>query len=255
MGLAGSATRGAPAGVLDATLTPDVLGALQVDIKLAKDCITEIREELGTDAVTIGDQVFQSRSALTSLFTKESVPSQAFVCFPDALALMAVSHRQGLEGDGEALDSQVKLRKSGFSSVEEAKVANFFLLAIPAHFGLAPKTGASAHDSRTLPGVPTHNDWDSGNGYVGLAYELASDIGSGSKDVVELMPYLVSPDARTLATQMQQAAERFVTALITWINKTMINIQQRLLASNKEAWNLTAHCVRTALRLPARGRK
>ena len=119
---------------------------------------------------------------------------------------------------------------------------------------LAPKTGASARDSRTLPGVPTHNDWDSGNGYVGLAYDLASDVEAGSKDIAELMPYLVSPDVRALATWMQQAAKRFVTSLITWINQTMINIQQRSLASKVEAWNLTAHCVRTVFDLLTKAR-
>ena len=254
LGFAGSATGGTSAGAPAATLPPDAIGALQEEVKFVKDCIVEIRDELGADAVTIGDQVFQSRSALTSLFTKESVPPQAFCCFPDALGLMGVSHRRGLEGDGEALDYQVKLRKSGFATVEEAKVANTFLLAIPAHFGSAPKTGASARDSRTLPGVPTHNDWDSGNGYVGLAYDLAADVEAGAKDISELMPYLVSPDVRALATWMQQAAKRFVTSLITWINQTMISIQQRSLASKGEAWNLTAHCVRTVFDLLTKAR-
>ena len=234
--------------------SPDAFSALAAEIKFVKDSLSELRDDLGSEAVSVGTYDFPSMSALGAFITQEGIPPTGFVCFPDALALLAVAHRSGLNGADEAIDFEVKLKKSGYKTQEEAKVAGSFMLALPAHFGVAPRTGAASRDSRMLPGVPTYGDWDSDNGYVGLTYDLKTDVEAGALSVAEFNAYLAPGASAGLAAAMQTKSLEFVTALSTWISKTYPAIQQKTMASSKEAWNLTAHCVRTVLDLLTKAR-
>ena len=223
--------------------------SLLADIHFLKESLSEIRDEIGAGTVTIDDKTFSSRANLAAFLTEQSVPEGGFAVFIDAMGLLAVSHRQGMNDDMDCLTYQDKMRKSGFDTVEESKVANSFMQAIPAHFGAAPATGALARDSRVLPGVLSFKDWESGNGHIGLMFDITSDIASGKKALQEICQAKLRGEASSVARQMIADSHTFLKSLLTWITKTYNNTQQRTMASPKEAWALTAHCTRTIFNL------
>ena len=118
---------------------------------------------------------------------------------------------------------------------------------LSAMFGKVPASGFTRCD-RSLPGLPTYEDWESGCGTKGARPTLAANL-SGSSTMVDNLSLVLEGEARDVDVAMHNLSVKFLGELSLWMSTQYLQDRVHSGTSEKECWSFVSHCVRTVFRL------
>ena len=216
-------------------------------IKVLEAQIKDMQDEMAASSVQMGTVTFVSRSHAKAWMDLNRCPPRTCIFFLDALSMLALMH-SGSESAKAAAEFASITKKVGYETTDEALVVTSFNLELPEAFGTLPKSGI-ARDSRVLPALPTFQEWDGGDGYLGLRVELAHKLNEFLGPMGQHYRNCLTGEALIIANEMLAASKLFISDLSTWINTTFQDTRARTMASEKEAWSLISHCVRVIFKL------
>jgi hypothetical protein len=115
---------------------------------------------------------------------------------------------------------------------------------LPAIFGKVPKSGVTKGD-RSLPGLPTYEEWESSCGTDGARPALATSLRQQSEIFREGIKLGLEGEVREVALTMLMFSSKFIADLLLWMSPQYLHDRVRSGTTEKECWLFISHCVRT----------
>ena len=166
---------------------------------------------------------------------------------------MALKLGTTLEDAAADADFKSKVRKNGYTTIDEANVASSFSRSLPAFFGKPTPT-----ESRKLPALKTADAWEPKTMVDGARDVLDRLLVAAGRELQSVSMDFLSDEGLLVAQSCIQSAVKFVTDLSTWMSREYVELLKRG-GSEVECWCLISHCVRAVFkdlheaRMPGRG--
>jgi hypothetical protein len=234
---------------------PEFLSMMELttEVKVLKEEVSKLKEEMGDQPIAMGGIAFRSKSVLQSwLVLNVSAPAEellvkrndAYICFPDATALLALAY---LEIGGEAdLAHEAAVRKAGYVSAEEAAFQDSYKSNLPKVFGKTTGVGGSRGDTRVLPGVKTNAEFESGLGFQSYKVTLSTAVRDKANRLKSKAKEDLSAEGFMVASACILHAESFITQLLQWMSTTYTALcKQSGTSASKDNWLYVSHAVRS----------
>ena len=215
--------------------------------------LTELKNQMQAKAVVIGGRTFKSRAEVKSWLALHARAGPAYVFFVDVHSLMALKLGTTLEDAAADADFESKVRKNGYTTIDEANVASSFSRSLPAFFGKPSPT-----ESRKLPALKTADAWEPKTMVDGAQDVLDRMLVAAGRELQSVSMEFLQGEGLLVAQSCIQTAVKFVTDLSTWMSREYVELLKRG-GSEVECWGLIAHCVRAVFedlheaRMPGRG--
>jgi hypothetical protein len=215
--------------------------------------LTELKNQMQAKAVVIGGRIFKSRAEVKSWLALHARAGPAYVFFVDVHSLMALKLGTTLEDAAADADFESKVRKNGYTTIDEANVASSFSRSLPAFFGKPSPT-----ESRKLPALKTADAWEPKTMVDGARDVLDRMLVAAGRELQSVSMDFLQGEGLLVAQSCIQTAVKFVTDLSTWMSREYVELLKRG-GSEVECWGLIAHCVRAVFedlheaRMPGRG--
>ena len=222
-------------------------------LNLLEAQLTELKNQLQAKSVTIGGRIFKSRAEVKSWLAPHARAGSAYVFFVDVHSLMALKLGTTLEDAAADADFESKVRKNGYTTIDEANVASSFSRSLPAFFGRPTPT-----ESRKLPALKTADAWEPKTMVDGARDVLDRLLVAAGREVQSVSMDFLQGEGLLVAQSCIQTSVKFVTDLSTWMSREYVELLKRG-GSEVECWGLIAHCVRAVFedlheaRMPGRG--
>ena len=117
--------------------------------------LLELSNQLQAKSVSIAGRIFKSRAEVKSWLALRARAVPAYVFSVDEHSLMALKLGTTLEDAAADADFESKVRKNGYTTIDEANVASSFSRSLPSFFGKPTPT-----ESRKLPALKTADAWE-----------------------------------------------------------------------------------------------
>ncbi len=215
--------------------------------------LTELKNQMQAKAVVIGGRIFKSRAEVKSSLALHARAGPAYVFFVDVHSLMALKLGTTLEDAAADADFESKVRKNGYTTIDEANVASSFSRSLPAFFGKPSPT-----ESRKLPALKTADAWEPKTMVDGARDVLDRLLVAAGRELQSVSMDFLQGEGLLVAQSCIQTAVKFVTDLSTWMSREYVELLKRG-GSEVECWGLITHCVRAVFedlheaRMPGRG--
>jgi hypothetical protein len=219
-------------------------GLSMVEFQKLEARVLAVEERLKAEKITVGGESFASRSAVAAFMSLYAPGPEAYIYFMDAPMLLSLAFSGDASSSDQVLSFESMSLKAGYKSSEEANVVASFRLELPAFFGKDSKNSLAARDMRVLPAIPTHAQFDSGDGYVGVRHTLDKGIEAAQQTYMEGASLYMKQEASFVARQMISESATWLRALSHWMSQTHTDLTNRG-ADTKDAWQLISHGVRT----------
>ncbi len=218
------------------TLGEDV-NSLKIQIKL-------LESRLPThNLLKLGGQMFQSRPDI-ALFVETKMPTNSFSMFHDVITLMERLSGSYIERT-EVINEWYQATKVGLDECEARHVVSF-KITYPTVFGYVKEGTSNA--KHHLPAVKSFKEWNAFDAESGVK----SFILNGMEDLkVQLYQDISSffdtdqhYDARVLAHDMHSKSQIFVAEMCNWMDMFYQELLTTSEATEEEAWELVAACIK-----------
>ena len=215
--------------------------------------LLELKNQMQAKAVTIGGRTFKSRAEVKAWATLHARAGPSYVFFVDVHSLMALKLGTTLEDAAADADFESKVRKNGYTTIDEANVASSFSRSLPSFFGKPTPT-----ESRKLPALKTAEAWEPKTMVDGAREVLDRLLVAAGRELQSVSMDFLQGEGLLVAQSCIQTAVKFVTDLSTWMSREYVELLKRG-GSEVECWGLIAHCVRAVFedlheaRMPGRG--
>ena len=215
--------------------------------------LLELSNQLQAKSVSIAGRIFKSRAEVKSWLALHARAVPAYVFFVDVHSLMALKLGTTLEDAAADADFESKVRKNGYTTIDEANVASSFSRSLPSFFGKPTPT-----ESRKLPALKTADAWEPKTMVDGARAVLDRLLVAAGRELQSVSMDFLHGEGLLVAQSCLQTAVKFVTDLSTWMSREYVELLKRG-GSEVECWGLIAHCVRAVFedlheaRMPGRG--
>jgi hypothetical protein len=192
----------------------------------------------------IGRENFQSRADV-ELFTKNYVPTNAFILFHDVMTLLESLSAAHVERR-DFLQEWYQSSKVGVSEAHARHMASFCLV-LPTVF-VRTKEGAPITSKHQLPAVKSFKEWNTFDGVSGvkgfitagmedLKYQLRQDIEQRFVEESQVK-------AKILALEMHELSQSFVMEICSWLDSFYQELVITSEAAEEEAWEVVGACIK-----------
>ena len=222
-------------------------------LNLLEAQLAELKNQLQAKSVMIGGRIFKSRAEVKSWLVLHARAGPAYVFFVDVHSLMALKLGTTLEDAAADADFESKVRKNGYTTIDEANVASSFSRSLPAFFGKPTPT-----ESRKLPALKTAEAWEPKTMIDGARDVLDRLLVAAGRELQSVSMDFLIGEGLLVAQACIQSAVKFMTDLSTWMSREYVELLKRG-GSEVECWGLISHCVRAVFedlheaRMPGRG--
>lgn len=216
-----------------------------VDDLLYKFELIESRSK--SQAITFSDNeeltLLSPKDAL--LFVNDHVSSSSFECFVDMFALIDISATSPID-DEDFISTQHSSSKSGFISVNEAKIGASLNRSTPRSF-CTKASHAAATDSigsvdRRFPLVKVRSYWVNRGGVEGIKSQLVKSVNREVAKVNSQMSHSLRNKGYTLAAKYLSESHQCFNDFVTWSEAFYIQLMGMSEVTEKEAWELILEC-------------
>jgi hypothetical protein len=215
--------------------------------------IAELKNQMQAKSVTMGGRSFKSRAEVKAWAALNARAGPSYVFFVDVHSLMALKLGTTLEDAAADADFESKVRKNGYTTIDEANLASSFSRSLPSFFGKPTPT-----ESRKLPALKTAEAWEPKTMVDGAREVLDRLLVAAGRELQSVSMDFLQGEGLLVAQSCIQSAVKFVTDLSTWMSREYVELLKRG-GSEVECWGLIAHCVRAVFedlheaRMPGRG--
>jgi hypothetical protein len=216
--------------------SPDL--ALQVTTLQAQ--VKLLQQRIVGDGVQIGAKVFQSFDDLRAWIPLK-LPNRRYGLFVDAVSLLDFFTAIGHVDAEQTFTSYYSQKRTGFTSMYEARVAASVQNLFPMVFGKSESAGLDTSDK--LPALSDPDKWD--NGATGLKYQILRGMSDVEYQLESAVDSILGDydEARQLAKECLFKSKRFVMELCNFMTQDYHKWRYRG-HSKVEAWKMTAVSVR-----------
>lgn len=190
--------------------------------------------------VQVANKVFQSFDDVLS-WVPLHLPNRRYGLFVDGVSIFEFFTNGHIDAE-TTYSSFYSQHRIGFASTYEARIASSVQNLFPTVFG---KTDANVDTADTLPALPNPDKWDSNDGNTGLRYQITRNMADVELQLSESISTILReyPEALHIARECLHQAKRFALELCQFITLDFQKWKYRG-HSKKDAWKMTAVCVR-----------
>lgn len=202
--------------------------------------IKQLQMRVVGKGVQVANRVFQSFDDVLA-WVPLHLPNRRYGLFVDGVSIFEFFTNGHIDAE-TTYSSFYSQHRTGFASTYEARIASSVQNLFPTVFG---KTDANVDTADTLPALPNPDKWDSNDGNTGLRYQITRNMADVELQLSETISTILRdyPEALHIARECLHQAKRFALELCQFITLDFQKWKYRG-HSKKDAWRMTAVCVR-----------
>jgi hypothetical protein len=190
--------------------------------------------------VQIANKTFQSFDDV-KIWVTLHLPNRRYGLFVDGVSIFEFFTSGHIDAE-TTYSSFYSQHQTGFQSSYEARIASSIQNLFPTVFG---KSDANVDTAEALPALNNSDKWDSNDGNTGLHYQITRNMGDAELQISESITTILNdyPEAQHIARECLHQSKRFALELCQFITLDFQKWKHRG-HSKKDAWKMTAVCVR-----------
>jgi hypothetical protein len=216
------------------------VSAVESQIKEINTQLQQLQHKIVGKGVQIGNKTFQSFEDVKQ-WVNSHLPNHRYGLFVDSVSLFEFFSAGHIDAE-TTYTSFYSQHRTGFKSTFEARIASSVQNLFPTVFG---KSDANVDTSEALPALPNSDRWDSNNGNMGLRHQIMRNMADVELQIQETINTVLGDysEAQHLARECLHQSKCFALELCQFISMDFQKWKHRG-HSKKDAWKMTAVCVR-----------
>jgi len=215
------------------TAVESSLKELQVQMK-------QLQLKVVGKGVQVANKTFQTFEDVRT-WVDTHLPNHRYGLFVDGVSIFEFFSSGHIDAE-TTYSSFYSQHRTGFKSTFEARVASSVQNLFPSVFG---KSDSNLDTSEALPALSSPEKWDSNDGNTGLRYQIMRNMSDVELQLQETISTVLGdyPEAQHIARECLHQSKRFAMELCQFITLDFQKWKHRG-HSKKDAWKMTAVCVR-----------
>jgi hypothetical protein len=215
------------------TAVESSLKELQVQMK-------QLQLKVVGKGVQVANKTFQTFEDVRT-WVDTHLPNHRYGLFVDGVSIFEFFSSGHIDAE-TTYSSFYSQHRTGFKSTFEARVASSVQNLFPSVFG---KSDSNLDTAEALPALSSPEKWDSNDGNTGLRYQIMRNMSDVELQLQETISTVLGdyPEAQHIARECLHQSKRFAMELCQFITLDFQKWKHRG-HSKKDAWKMTAVCVR-----------
>jgi hypothetical protein len=214
--------------------------AVESSLKELRVQMKQLQLKVVGRGVQIANKTFQTFEDVKT-WVDTHLPNHRYGLFVDGVSIFEFFSAGHIDAE-TTYSSFYSQHRTGFKSTFEARVASSVQNLFPGVFG---KSDSNVDTAEALPALSTPERWDSNDGNTGLRYQIMRNMSDVELQLQETITTVLGdfPEAQHIARECLHQAKRFALELCQFITLDFQKWKHRG-HSKKDAWKMTAVCVR-----------